>query len=100
MLPITSTSSPSTAAALAGIAAMQRRAAARQPVDQRAQRRGEADQHAGQRRIDRADEHDREQHTAMHGGSTFQEPVFSSVKAALAVALIRLASAPGRRSAK
>ncbi len=40
------------------------------------------------------------QNTAMNGGSTFHEPVFSTVKAALAVALMRLASAPGRRSAK
>ena len=36
----------------------------------------------------------------MTGGSTFQEPVFSTVKAALAVALMRLARPPGRRSAK
>jgi len=38
--------------------------------------------------------------TAKHGGSTFQAPVLSTVKAALAVAVIRLARAPGSRSAK
>ena len=41
-----------------------------------------------------------EQTTATHGGSTFHEPVFSVVNAALEVAVMRLASAPGRRSAK
>ena len=40
------------------------------------------------------------QTTPTQGGSTFQDPVFSVVKAALAVAVMRLASAPGRRSAK
>ncbi len=38
--------------------------------------------------------------TAMMGGSTFHEPVFSIVKAAFAAALIRPAIAPGSRSAK
>ena len=38
--------------------------------------------------------------TATHGGSTFHEQVFSVVNAALAVAVMRLASAPGKRSAK
>ena len=41
-----------------------------------------------------------EQTTATHGGSTFHEPVFSVVNAALDVAVMRLASAPGSRSAK
>ncbi len=41
-----------------------------------------------------------EQTTATQGGSTFHDPVFSTVNAALEVAVIRLASAPGRRSAK
>jgi hypothetical protein len=38
--------------------------------------------------------------SATVGGITFHAMVFSSVKAALAVEEIRLASAPGRRSAK
>ena len=38
--------------------------------------------------------------TATMGGSTFQAPVFSIAKAALEVAVIRLDSDPGRRSAK
>ena len=41
-----------------------------------------------------------EQTTATQGGSTFHEPVFSVVNAALDVAVMRLASAPGSRSAK
>ncbi len=41
-----------------------------------------------------------EHSTAMQGGSTFHDPVFSTVKAAFAVAVMRLASPPGRRSAK
>ena len=38
--------------------------------------------------------------SAMAGGMTFQEPVFSIVKAALAAALIRPARLPGSRSPK
>ena len=41
-----------------------------------------------------------EQTTPTHGGSTFHEPVFSVMNAALDVAVMRLASAPGSRSAK
>ena len=41
-----------------------------------------------------------EQTTATQGGSTFQDPVFSVMKVALDVAVMRLASAPGSRSAK
>ena len=38
--------------------------------------------------------------TATEGGNTFHAVVFSTVKAALAVEVTLLASAPGRRSAK
>jgi hypothetical protein len=38
--------------------------------------------------------------TAVEGGKTFHAVVFSTVNAAFAVEVIRLASAPGRRSAK
>ena len=37
---------------------------------------------------------------AMHGGSTFQTNIFSTVKTALDVAVMRLVSIPGRRSEK
>ena len=37
---------------------------------------------------------------AMHGGSTFQTNMFSTVKTALDVAVMRLVSMPGSRSAK
>jgi hypothetical protein len=37
---------------------------------------------------------------AAHGGSTFQTNIFSPVKTALEVAVMRLVSVPGRRSAK
>ena len=39
-------------------------------------------------------------HTARHGGSTFHDVVFSVWKIALEVAVMRLASVPGSRSAK
>ena len=98
---MTSTSSPSTAAAWSAILAMQRRAVARQRVDDQAPSASAiASSAAGHHRIDRADQADRSTITAMHGGSTFHAPVFSTVKTALAVAVIRLARAPGRRSAK
>ena len=37
---------------------------------------------------------------AMHGGNTFQTNMFSHVKTALDVAVIRLVSIPGNRSEK
>ena len=37
---------------------------------------------------------------AMHGGSTFQTNMFSTVKTAFEVAVMRLVSMPGRRSEK
>ena len=37
---------------------------------------------------------------AMHGGSTFQTNMFSTVKIAFEVAVIRLVSMPGSRSEK
>ena len=37
---------------------------------------------------------------AMHGGNTFQTNMFSRVKTALDVAVIRLVNVPGIRSAK
>ena len=37
---------------------------------------------------------------AAHGGSTFQTNMFSAVKTAFEVAVTRLVSVPGRRSAK
>ena len=37
---------------------------------------------------------------AMHGGSTFQTNMFSTVKTALDVAVMRLVSIPGSRSEK
>jgi len=37
---------------------------------------------------------------AMHGGSTFQTNMFSTVKTAFDVAVIRLVSMPGSRSEK
>ena len=37
---------------------------------------------------------------ATHGGSTFQTNMFSAVKTAFDVAVMRLVSMPGRRSAK
>ena len=84
---------------LRGEAAMQGRAAAGQVEHHRAQARGSADQRAGHRQVHRTDEDDRADHRD-HGGSTFHDPVFSVVNAALDVAVMRLASAPGRRSAK
>jgi hypothetical protein len=36
----------------------------------------------------------------MHGGSTFQTNILSTVKTALEVAVIRLVSIPGNRSEK
>jgi hypothetical protein len=36
----------------------------------------------------------------MHGGSTFQTNIFSTVKMALDVAVMRLVSIPGSRSEK
>ena len=37
---------------------------------------------------------------AMHGGNTFQTNMFSTVKTAFDVAVMRLVSIPGRRSEK
>ena len=37
---------------------------------------------------------------AMHGGNTFQTNMFSTVKTAFDVAVMRLVSIPGRRSVK
>ena len=37
---------------------------------------------------------------AMHGGNTFQTNMFSTVNTALEVAVMRLVSMPGSRSAK
>ena len=99
MLPITSTSSPSTAAALEAklrCSGVPRRARWNTSAPSAAATPTSAPAMVGftepMKMI--------EQTTATHGGSTFQEPVFSVVNAALDVAVMRLASAPGSRSAK
>ena len=79
---------------------MQRRPAAGQAEDQRAQAT-QRPQPARQPSIGFTEPmRTIEQTTATHGGRTFHDPVFSVVNTALAVAVMRLASAPGRRSAK
>ena len=99
MLLMTSTISPSTAAALSAKSSCKRLAGGRQMEHRHHHRAGDHDQPAAIGRLTvpiRAIAAT----VAMQGGSTFQTNMFSTVKTAFDVAVMRLVSMPGSRSEK
>ena len=84
---------------LAGESLVQVAAVRGQPADAHAQNRDDDEQHGGQMPIDGA-EMTMLPTTAAPGGMVVQVSEFSMVQAAFAAAVMRPASAPGRRSTK